>query len=399
MQTIFRRRVYYLGGFDPRGPSHYHALYKQQAAEQSKITGMKITVGDRQRVNAWVNRWNVRSRDNGHVVDTDYQFLGWDDIIRQHWHPGPLKLLRELAYSFRVYIGGGLFGKLMKMSGPPTIAGLFPLLFIILVPVLGLGAVYGIISATKALQLPLLAGVVLVVFMMLGLAWLGKKAEQAYNIFWLLRIFSFVARYARGEVAEIDTRVDVFAESLLHAGLHNIDEVLIVGHSVGAMLAISMLARVLEKRPAYGRRRTQLSFLSLGHSLPMVTVHPEAVKFREELLAVANNRKVKWIDFTAPTDGACYALSDPVTTAGLIRSNPQHRHPKLLSPRYVKLFSKETYARIRRDKFRMHFQYLMATELPGDYDYFAITAGGKTLQDRFAYHDSIVNYKQPGIFS
>jgi hypothetical protein len=394
MQTIFRRRVYYLGGFDPRGPLHYHALYKQQAEEQCKINGMKITVGDRQRVNAWVNRWNVRSRDNGHVVETDYQFLGWDDIIRQHWHPAPLRLLRELAYSFKVYIGGGLFGKLLKISGPSTIAGLFPLLYIILIPLLGLGAAYAIISATQVLQLPLLAGIVLVVFMMLGLAWLGGKAEKAYNIFWLLRIFSFVARYSRGEVAELDTRIDAFAESLRHAELHNIDEVLIVGHSVGAMLAISMLARVLEKRPAYGRRRTQLSFLSLGHSLPMVTVHPEAVKFREELLAVADNRKVKWIDFTAPSDGACYALSDPVTTAGLIRSNP-HKHSKLLSPRYVKLFSQETYARIRRDKFRMHFQYLMATELPGDYDYFAITAGGKTLWDRFANHNSVVTYKQP----
>jgi hypothetical protein len=43
----------------------------------------------------------------------------------------------------------------------------------------------------------------------------------------------------------------------------------------------------------------------------------------------------------------------------------------------------------------MHFQYLMATELPGDYDYFAITAGGKTLWDRFANHNSVVTYKQP----
>jgi len=102
---------------------------------------------------------------------------------------------------------------------------------------------------------------------------------------------------------------------------------------------------------------------------------------------------------TAPTDGACFALSDPVSSAGLVRTTPMHYSPKLLSPRYVKLFSEETYDRIRRDKFRMHFQYLMATELPGDYDYFAITAAGKTLQERFANHDSVANFKPHRYFS
>ena len=34
--------------------------------------------------------------------------------------------------------------------------------------------------------------------------------------------------------------------------------------------------------------------------------------------------------------------------------------------------------------FRLHFQYLCAFDRPGDYDYFAITAGPRTLGDRFA---------------
>ncbi|MEQ9177040.1 MAG: hypothetical protein RLP16_08045, partial [Alphaproteobacteria bacterium] len=33
--------------------------------------------------------------------------------------------------------------------------------------------------------------------------------------------------------------------------------------------------------------------------------------------------------------------------------------------------------------FRLHFQYLCAFDLPGDYDYFRITAGPLTLSERF----------------
>ena len=49
----------------------------------------------------------------------------------------------------------------------------------------------------------------------------------------------------------------------------------------------------------------------------------------------------------------------------------------------MKLFSPAAYRRMKRDFYRLHFQYLMASELTGDYDYFLITAGDKTLAQRY----------------
>ena len=65
-----------------------------------------------------------------------------------------------------------------------------------------------------------------------------------------------------------------------------------------------------------------------------------------------------------------------------------------MSARFNKLFSPETYATIRRDFLRTHFQYLMAAELPGDYDYFLITAGDITLAERFAHLDSVTGFNR-----
>ena len=68
--------------------------------------------------------------------------------------------------------------------------------------------------------------------------------------------------------------------------------------------------------------------------------------------------------------------------------------PKILSPQFAKLFAPTAYAALRKNLFEMHFQYLKAGELPGKYDYFAITAGPRTLAARFADHPGVKDWKE-----
>ena len=108
---------------------------------------------------------------------------------------------------------------------------------------------------------------------------------------------------------------------------------------------------------------------------------------------LARAQGIEWIDFTAPTDYCAMALVDPVAVAGTAQGALPDR-PKLLSPRLAALFSPKRYAEIRKDPFRLHFQYIMASELPGDYDYFAITAGPQTLGARYVGMSSVVGYRR-----
>ena len=50
-----------------------------------------------------------------------------------------------------------------------------------------------------------------------------------------------------------------------------------------------------------------------------------------------------------------------------------------MSPRFAEMFDASAHRALKRDKFKLHFQYLMATDLPVPNDYFAITAGPKPL--------------------
>ena len=67
---------------------------------------------------------------------------------------------------------------------------------------------------------------------------------------------------------------DVSASPSRDALAARLDEVLVVGHSSGAHLAVSILADLI--REGLPRRPPALAFLSLGQVVPMVSFLPEA---------------------------------------------------------------------------------------------------------------------------
>jgi hypothetical protein len=52
------------------------------------------------------------------------------------------------------------------------------------------------------------------------------------------------------------------------------------------------------------------------------------------------------------------------------------------SARFRDLLCPETYERVRFRPFRMHFQFLLANERPGAYDFFAMTLGPRRLREQ-----------------
>jgi len=63
-----------------------------------------------------------------------------------------------------------------------------------------------------------------------------------------------------------------------------------------------------------------------------------------------------------------------------------------LSAKLFDLYSPETFDAVRRNWYKVHFQYLMAGERLGDYDYFAITAGPLTLSERYSHRPTTRNF-------
>jgi hypothetical protein len=156
--------------------------------------------------------------------------------------------------------------------------------------------------------------------------------------------------------------------------------VLVVGHSSGAHLGVSILADLIRggQVPDHG---PVLSFLSLGQVVPMVSFLPRAHRLRADLAYLSAQDALTWVDVTAPGDGCAFALCDPVAVSGVAPADK--RWPLVISAAFTQTLSPERWKSLRWRFFRLHFQYLCAFDRPKDYDYFRITAGPLTLADRF----------------
>lgn len=382
MSIVRRRLVLYLSGFDPRGIRHYHQLYRSEAEKQSAVSGYRIDVGKRSRKSDHVYRWDVHFDGKGETVETEYLYCEWDDIVRQFWVKRPIKLAWvTLTASWRA-LRSGVFAKTFQWSWPAGVTATMPAIAILILLIFGIGL--GVAGYLLIGVLGLLGGLAIGV----ALLWLAYQLEQKFNLTWVGRILSFHEREEQSRTHVLDDRRDAFGD-LLKARIadRDIDEILVVGHSYGAALAIAVMSRALDDLPDDA---PTLSLLTVGQTVMWLAWLPEAGAMRDEIASVAESDAVDWVDISAPPDGACFALVDPYTAIG--DRNADRRNPKLLNAKFHEIMPEEEFAKSSRNWMRLHFQYIMAGARLGDYDYFAITAGPETLADRFAHRPSVRDF-------
>lgn len=385
-----KRHVYFLGGFDPKGAAYYHALYQSQAREQAAVNAMQIQVGARQRNTHGNSLWKIDAvSPDGSASETTYEFSRWDDLVRQNWPRSTWRLLMDMLFAYRLMWASGEIATVWRLSRKTLVGLAYPLM------VLGGGLVLGLLAAAgtaavlsgsgASAGLAGAAGLAMLALML----WGTLRLEDRLNTTWLVRIFSFSGKQARGQLPALEIRLnEVGAEIARKIRASDVDEILVVGFSVGSILGVSAVARALENADALSTHTNQgtrpaISLLTLGHCIPMLGLLPQAQAFRDELGVLSTSSAVQWIDFSSPTDWGSFALVDPVTACRIDVPARSKVNPTMRSPRFHTLFTPDTYASIKRNKRRMHMQYLMAGELPSEYDYFAITSGTVTLRERY----------------
>ncbi len=344
-----------------------------------------MTVSKRRNEGTLQSLWTVDTA----TTSTQFRFLRYEDIVRRQWPKNAADMYRGILRYSWAFLRMGVFASIWRNSWPGFLAVIYPpallLAMFLLAFLLGLGAsaamkpwigTWAYFAVPAALALPFA---------------IYRLLEIGLNAFWLARSCTFLVDRARGNVPGIEARCAEFAEVVAKAITSgDNDEVLVVGHSVGTHVAVTVAARTLDKIGQTHR----FSLMTLGQAMAMTPDDPVARQFRADLLRLSASEQVDWIDVTSAVDGACIALSDPLALSGVLRPAGTRQQPKLVSARFNKLFSPAIYATIRRDFLRTHFQYLMAAEYPGDYDYFLITAGDITLAQRFAHLDSVTGFNR-----
>ncbi|TCP42839.1 hypothetical protein [Rhodovulum marinum] len=373
--AVRRRRVLYIPGYDPFPPRRYRELYRREAAAQAAISGFRIVVTS----GTGPETWRVTAQVEGASVETGIDVLVWSDIVRVSMSPSILATYVQLVRTAWAYLGSGALFRLARLRKGPTIAALYPIAVLLGQLAIGLAAARGLGAVLAASGLPGVGWLGLVVVWPV-LAWFRARDRRLFA-WYLMHDYAHTASRGGAYPPELEDRLGAFADRIAAALAEDVDEVLVVGHSSGAHLAVSILAdllrsgRVPEDGPA-------LSLLTLGQVVPMVSFLPRANRLRADLWLMAGQGRIPWVDVTAPGDGCAFALCDPVAVSG-VAPEPQ-RWPLVISAAFSHTLSSARWRALRWRFFRLHFQYLCAFDRPRTYDYFRVTAGPLTLGARFA---------------
>ncbi len=397
MKPVKRRQVFYIPGYDPIHPRRYRELYRKEGGDQAAISGYSLSLSP----NAGERYgWQVKAEIDGAKIKTQVDVLVWSDIVRNSMENTILATYLQLIRTAWTYIASRALFRLMFLRKGPLIAALYPvgmlLLQLLVAGLIGVSTTLvfhalAVFVASKMIPLPEIVAAYQPLFWLLSfplfpmsavavIRWFKAK-DNKFFAYYLMHDYAYSAHWNGANPPELEGRMADFGSVIFEALASDVDEVLVVGHSSGAHLAISILAdlvrtgRVPHDGPALG-------FLSLGQVVPMVSFLRDAGRLRADLRYLSEQDQVAWIDVTAPGDGCAFALCDPVSVSGVAREGKK-KWPLVFSAAFTQSLSPERWAELRWRFFRLHFQYLCAFDQPKDYDYFQITAGPLTLADRF----------------
>jgi hypothetical protein len=169
----------------------------------------------------------------------------------------------------------------------------------------------------------------------------------------------------------LSARLDAVAREIAAAErAGEADEILVVGHSLGAVLAIDLIDRALRLEPALGQNRP-VAFLSVGSSILKIGMHRGSTRFRGAVERVASAPGVFWAEYQALIDVMNFYKTDPVAAMGLVTT----KRPTIRVVRLRRMFKPEFYRRARYNFFRIHRQFVSGNDCRAAYDYFMFACG------------------------
>ena len=377
---VRRRHVFYLPGYDPEASKRYRALFVRELSRYAKRFDLPRRRTSPARAEGTVQSWTVEAGREGWTTDTTYEVLLWDDLVRRDFaRPMLLSMLLLTAGILHALVTGKLF-RLYGLNWKYGNVILYP--FVMTLLLVGLGAALGValgqgLAWAAGGTLPGLAAVGLGALGAVGLLVAATPLLDRIFLRQLITDWVFNWQHSNGWRPDYEARLAAFADHVA-ARLTDTeaDEVMIVGHSSGALTAVELTARVLARGPG----RT-LSLLTLGAGLPLVAINPRARRLRAEIASLVASDRVVWADYQAPQDWMNFPGFNPVQDLAL-PPVPRVANPLIRSAKFRELLEPDVYARISYRPFRMHFQFLMSNDLPGEYDFFALTLGPQTLRER-----------------
>jgi len=376
-----RRLVFFLPGHDATDMDYHYGRFVNQAGRFGALWGIDVEVSPRLDEDGTPTaRWEVTSQAPNWRMATDYRILRWDDIIVElDERPDPVRLWGGFVGLWDV-LASGTAWRYFKASPRYGFFFFFPIAITALFA--AIGALAGwfaawLVSETLPAPIPLLLGVAVGIGVFFALF---RHPGRKWRLHQALDDWDLAHNYLHDRTPSVDERLDTFADLLVAAvreGRH--DEVVLVGHSLGATFLLGTLHRALDRAPDIATSRVRLRVLTVGATIPKLALHPKGRKVREAARRIATTPGIEWCEFQARHDAINFYKFHPVTLARAEFDEPGFAasgiQPMLRNANIKRMLTPEKLRKLRWQIMRIHYQFLLANERPASYDYFMFALG------------------------
>jgi hypothetical protein len=386
MTSVRRRHVIYVQGYDPRGYAEYFRLFRTEYQKFCKLYDLDGNIGNRSETpDRFTTAWPVTTEGQDWRVETTYEFLRWEDIIRKDFQRPAwwaiLFALRTLIFS----IFDGSYLRTLHAHWRFGFFLAYPVF--VLSGLILLSAVVGGIAAeivTTIMTAPIASALIGIAVACTAFFALLKLTEPITYMIYIFQDAASTVQYARRQRRDWEQRLEIFAGYVVEAArAKTADEILIVGHSSGSFLAVDVLARALLRDPKLGSHGAHVTLLTMGANLPIVGFQPRAGWFRDQIAQLAAQSSIDWVDYQSRRDIMNFFRFNSFAAHG-IDTKQAKMNLQIVPVQFREIVSPETFSRLMWHFFELHFQYLRANERPAAFDYFMIVAGPFSLRTRLA---------------
>ena len=380
-EIVAKRLVFHIGGYDPITPLGSAQRRFVREIERFQRTWSVKAIVNGLRDSADQSQWNVTTIGPDWLVETDYHLVRWDDVIDAFSRRSIGSRIPRGILAFLDFIWTGTLWRYLLTSWGYAVFFLYP--FVMFGLLIAVAFLIGVLAFKISGSIPIAIGGGLI-----GFAAVLAGPWRRLHLGDLFDDWIFSREYIRSENLNVEQKLDrLAAELIAAASAFAADEILVIGHSLGAVLAVDLLDRALKLDVTLGHGKNPVTFITVGSSILKIGLHPEARRFRAMMERVAESPVIFWGDYQARIDLLNFYDSRPMTEMGLSTEN----EPTVRCVEIGQMLDHTMYRRTRLHFFRLHCQFVSGNDRRTSYDYFMLICGPVSAKSQTLSPDGAVS--------
>lgn len=377
-QQVRSRSVFMIGGYEPKSSDAFYLRTERELKRFCQTWDVKAQVlGKGDQDNGRIANIAIATDHGGERVETNWNFFVWNDIVlgdfaRPFWYR-----IGRYWLTFADYVLSGTFFRILFLAWRFALYFLYPAVMHLAFGLLGWLA--GWLVASAGFPGSLAMGWITGIAVALGL-W--NTVGERYFVRHLGDLWAFSRNFIWGYRRDAEAALDHLARRIVDRWELGIDdEILMVGHSTGGGLILDAAARALALNPSLGAGGPRIQILTVGSTALKIGLHPAAHDFRARVQTLVDARQIRWSEWQAMIDIINLFKSDPVKAMGLTpRTGQERAFPEVALVRIRQMLLPDAYNRVKRNFFRVHYQFIMGNTLKYGQDFYMACCGPRFLQ-------------------